>query len=444
MQQVFGHASRRLFGEEQAQQPVRQRIAQHHQAAGQAQADHQPRAQNRADAFDAPCPNRLRTEDRRRDRNRQRRELHVIDDLRHRAIRRRRLGTVLVHQRQDHQLRQRQHHHLQPGRQADAQHLAEDRPVQLHRREKLPVRRQRMPPANQAPRQPAHRRQVTDQPGKRRTLNPHRRQPHPAANQRRRQRQPDTGRDHQRQQRRQGIAHPAQQLGEQHEHQQRRHEPQHHMGIRHRIVQHIRRRPQPHQRRPRKHTPHHCRDQTDQQAQQQGRPGDGLHQMLLPCAPGLPDQHPRPRAEADDQGDEEKHDGEHAGHGGQGLGAEHLANVNAVDGAGHGLKEIRQDHGGEKQEVGFPEGALGLGGGLHGVEVHLDGVRIDRDSFGELRARGNEHLRVGFGFLAWGAKGLRFRRRGSYKKLGMAHLPRGFHAVCSLRRHPNGDSGLAT
>ncbi|MNS03953.1 hypothetical protein D3C72_353010 [compost metagenome] len=234
--------------------------------------------------------------------------------------------------------------------------------------------------ADQAPCQQPHRHQVTHQPGNRRTLNPHRRKTQPPANQRRRQRQSHTGRHHQRQQRRQRIAHPAQQLREQHEHQQRRHDPQHHMGIRHRIVQHIRRRPQPHQRRPRKHTPHHRRHQPDQHPQQQRRPGNRLHQMRLPRPPRLPDQHPRASAEADHQGDEEKHDGEHPRHRRQRLGAEHLADVDAVDRAGHGLQEVRQDHGGEEQQVGFPEGALGLG--LHsGRSISTAGAMI-KDSVG--------------------------------------------------------------
>ena len=55
--------------------------------------------------------------------------------------------------------------------------------------------------------------------------------------------------------------------------------------------------------------------------------------MRLTRAPGLADEHASTRAEADDQGDEEEDDGEHAGHRSQGLGAEHLADVDAVDGA---------------------------------------------------------------------------------------------------------------
>ena len=76
--------------------------------------------------------------------------------------------------------------------------------------------------------------------------------------------------------------------------------------------------------------------------------------MRLTRAPGLADEHARTRAEADDQGDEKEDDGEHAGDGSQGLGAEHLADVDAVDGARHGLEEIGEDHGGEEKEVGFP------------------------------------------------------------------------------------------
>lgn len=180
------------------------------------------------------------------------------------------------------------------------------------------------------------------------------------------------------------------------------------MGIRHRIVQHIPRRPQPHQRRPRKHTAQHRRHQADQQAQQQRRPGNRLHQMRLPRAPRLANQHPGARTEADDQGDKEKHDGKHARHRRQGLGAEHLADVNAVDGAGHGLQEIRQHHRREEQQVGFPERALGTGWGLHGIEVHLDGGGLMEDSFGELGARGNEHFSAAFKFPEKPVKGPRF------------------------------------
>ncbi|MNL58381.1 hypothetical protein D3C87_1820110 [compost metagenome] len=100
--------------------------------------------------------------------------------------------------------------------------------------------------------------------------------------------------------------------------------------------------------------------------------------MRLPSAPRLPDQHPCASTQTDDQGDEEKHDGKHAGHGSQGLSAKHLADVDTVDGAGHGLQEIRQDHGRQEKQVDFPEWALGLRWGLHWVEVHLDGVRANR------------------------------------------------------------------
>jgi hypothetical protein len=41
-----------------------------------------------------------------------------------------------------------------------------------------------------------------------------------------------------------------------------------------------------------------------------------------------------------------------------------LADVDAVDGARHGLEEIGKDHGSEEKEVGFPEGML-RGWGLH-------------------------------------------------------------------------------
>ncbi|MNF68195.1 hypothetical protein D3C84_500460 [compost metagenome] len=86
--------------------------------------------------------------------------------------------------------------------------------------------------------------------------------------------------------------------------------------------------------------------------------------MRFTRTPGLTDEHAGTRAEADHQGDEEEHDREHPGDGSQGLGAEHLADVDAVDGARHGLEEIGEDHGGEEKEVGFPEGVWG-GRGLH-------------------------------------------------------------------------------
>jgi hypothetical protein len=116
VQQVFGPDPRLGIGDEQAEQPVREHIAQQHQRTGQPQVDGQPGAQDRPDAFEFARANRLRPEDRGRNRNRQRRELHVIDDLRHRAVGRRGLRAVAVDQGQNHQLRQRQHHHLHPGR----------------------------------------------------------------------------------------------------------------------------------------------------------------------------------------------------------------------------------------------------------------------------------------------------------------------------------------
>jgi len=43
-----------------------------------------------------------------------------------------------------------------------------------------------------------------------------------------------------------------------------------------------------------------------------------------------------------------------------------LTDVDAVDGARHGLEEIGEDHGGEEKEVGLPE-MVGVGDGLHGL-----------------------------------------------------------------------------
>ena len=185
--------------------------------------------------------------------------------------------------------------------------------------------------ANQPQRQPRHRRQVAREPRIRGTLNAQLRQAEPATNEGRRQRQPDTGRHHQRQQWRHRIADPAQQLRKQHKNQQRRQNPHHHVGVRHRIVQDIRGRPQPRQRLPRKHTAQHRRDQTDQYTQQQRRPGNRLDQMRLTRPPGLADQHPRTRAEADHQRDKEEHHRKHPRHRRQRLSAKHLADVNAVD-----------------------------------------------------------------------------------------------------------------
>ncbi|CAI8801194.1 hypothetical protein EMIT0P253_210067 [Pseudomonas sp. IT-P253] len=234
--------------------------------------------------------------------------------------------------------------------------------------------------ANQPPGQPAHCRQVARQPGIRRALNPHHRQPEPTANQRWRQRQPNTRRHHQRHQRRHRVAHPTQQLGEQHVHQQRRHDPHHHVGVGHSVVEYVCRRSQALQGSSCEHATQYRGHQADDCPQQQGGCGDGFHQMRFPRAPGLADEHTRTRAEADDQGDEEKYDGEHARYGCQSLGAEHLADIDAVDGARHGLEEIGENHGGEEKEVGFPEGVLG-GRGLHWVEVQLGcGNRILEDS----------------------------------------------------------------
>ena len=97
--------------------------------------------------------------------------------------------------------------------------------------------------------------------------------------------------------------------------------------------------------------------------------------MRFTRAPGLTDEHACARAEADDQGNEEEDNREHTGDGCERLSAEHLADVDAVDGARHGLEEIGEDHGGQEKEVGFPEGVLG-GGDLHWVGL---GAARDRN-----------------------------------------------------------------
>ena len=52
--------------------------------------------------------------------------------------------------------------------------------------------------------------------------------------------------------------------------------------------------------------------------------------------------------------------------GSQCLVAEHLSDVDAVDGARHGLEEIGEDEGSEEKEVDFPEGVVGCGGCIEG------------------------------------------------------------------------------
>ena len=136
------------------------------------------------------------------------------------------------------------------------------------------------------------------------------------------------------------------------------------MGVRHRIVNHVGRCAEALQGGPCEDAAQNRHYQSDHCAQEQRGAGDGFHQVRLARAPGLADEHASTCAEANDQGDEEEDDGEHARHGGQGLGAEHLADVDAVYGARHGLEEIGKDHGGEEKEVGFPEGML-RGWGLH-------------------------------------------------------------------------------
>ena len=358
MQQVFGPHPCAVVGDEQPQQPVGQPVAEHDQATSEAQIDHQPSAQDRPDALQAPGANRLGAEDRRGDGNRQRRELHIVDDLRHRAIGRRGLGTVTIDQGQDDQLRQRQHHHLQARRQADAQDFAEDDAVQAQGGKQLAVWRHHVVFVAQAQDQKQHRQGVTHQPGIHRTLDAHGRQADPAANQRRRQQQAHQGGDHQRQERRNRVADPTQQLGIEDEHQQQRHDQHHHLGVAHRIVEHVHRRAQRLQRRARKQAAQHGGHQAHQRAQGQGGTGDRLDQPGLLGAPCLADQYRGARPQADHQSDKEKHDGKHPRHRSQRLGAEHLANVNAVEGTGKALQEIGQHHRCQEQQVDLPQGAL--------------------------------------------------------------------------------------
>ena len=112
------------------------------------------------------------------------------------------------------------------------------------------------------------------------------------------------------------------------------------------------------QRLARKQAAEHRRNQTHQRAQGQGRTGNHLDQPGFLGTPCLADQHRRAGPQADHQGDKEKHDGEHARHRRQRLGAEHLPDVDTVEGAGKTLQEVGQHHGCQKDQVDLPQRAL--------------------------------------------------------------------------------------
>ena len=360
MQQVFGHLAHRLAGQEESQQPRRQQITRHDQRAGQQHVEQQARLDQRAQPIRTAGADELRAEDRRRDGNRQRRKLHVVDDLVHRAIRRRGVGAVAVDQAQNRQLGQRDGDHLHTGRHANAQHAFEQRRVDPQRAAQGGVGRQRVALALQVDDQKRQRHRKRHQPGHRRAHHAQLRQAAPAADQRWRQHQANAGGQHQRVQRRQRVAHAAQQLRVKDEHQQQRHGQHHHAGVGHGVGQHLGRRAQRLQHLFGEQLAQHRRRDADQPSQPQRGAGNRLHLGRLTRAPGLADQHRSARAHANDERDEEKHDGEHARHRRQRLRAQHLPDVDRVDAARQRLQDVGQHHGAEERQVNAPQGARGV------------------------------------------------------------------------------------
>ena len=213
----------------------------------------------------------------------------------------------------------------------------------------------------QAQHQKQHGQYVTHQPRIGRTLNAHGRQPEPAEDQCRGQQQAYRRGHHQRQQRRNRVTDPAQNLGKQNKHQQQRHDQHHHAGIAHRLFEHVHRRAQCLQGRPRQQAAQYRRQQADQCTEGQRSTRDLLDHRRFPRPPGLADQHRRARPQADHQGNKEEHDGKHPRHRRQRLSTQQLPDIDPVKGAGEALQKVGQHHGRQKDQVDPPQRPLRRG-----------------------------------------------------------------------------------
>ena len=94
------------------------------------------------------------------------------------------------------------------------------------------------------------------------------------------------------------------------------------------------------------------------------------------AAPGLADEYGCARAQSDDEGDKEKHHRKEHRCCGKSIGADHLTDIDAVDGPEQRLQNIAQHHRREEEEKGLPVGQsighghfLCIGGAINQAEV---------------------------------------------------------------------------
>jgi hypothetical protein len=165
-----------------------------------------------------------------------------------------------------------------------------------------------------------------------------------AAHQGRGQRKPDDRGHGQRQQRRHGIADAAHQGREQDEGERQRHRDHHDARVGSRGIENVVGRGERRQKLAAEQ-PAEQRDQTrDQQGHGERGTGNGLDLADLACTPGLADQDAGARADPHHEGDEEEHDGKEHGNRGERADTDHLAEIDAVDGAEQRLQNVAQHH----------------------------------------------------------------------------------------------------
>jgi hypothetical protein len=143
------------------------------------------------------------------------------------------------------------------------------------------------------------------------------------------------------------------------EDEQPRHRQHHHARIADGVGQHVGRGAQCAQQVFGEEAAEHGDDDADGEPEHDRGASDRLDAVRLLGAPGLADEHRAAGADADDQRDEEEDDRKHCGGGGQRLGAEHLADEDAVEGAGERLQDVAGDHRAEEARERAPERRVG-------------------------------------------------------------------------------------
>ena len=183
------------------------------------------------------------------------------------------------------------------------------------------------------------------------------RQAEPAANEGRRQHQPDRRRQREGAQRRARIAHAAHHRRSQQVDEQARHGIEHDAGVERGVLQDVGRRAEPPQQRVSERATQQRHRQAHDEAHGERGAGNSLDRLGLLGAPRLPDQHRRTGPQPDDEGDEEEQDREERRHRGECLHAQHVAHIDVVERARQRLQDVGQDQRAEKCNECSPQRA---------------------------------------------------------------------------------------